>query len=125
MTRHVPPTPWTAQVQVQLRGQNREVVAIAYLDREETVLDLRLLCEGQQGMVALPLRDILRDILMHDPASIGLAHNHPSGDLSPSASDRRATQALCALLRPLGVRLADHLIIAGDKHVSFRALGLL
>ncbi len=54
-----------------------------------------------------------------------LAHNHPSGNPQPSQTDKRATQTLCAMLRPLGVNIADHIILAGDDRFSFRDLGLL
>lgn len=116
---------WMTHVEVKLRDQPRECVAIVYLDDAHEVLDLRLAEDQRSGEVRLPLRDILRDVLQHEPAAIGLAHNHPSGQALPSASDKQATQTLCAMLRPLGVQLADHVILAGKERVSFRALGLL
>lgn len=116
---------WLPEIEIRLQGQSREVVAIAYLDAAEEVLALRVSAEGGTGEVQLPLRDILRDVLETDPAALVLAHNHPSGDPHPSVTDRRATQTLCAMLRPLGVSIADHIILSGDKRVSFRDLGLL
>ena len=97
---------------------------IAYLDRRDGMLDMRVE-QGSHSALLLPLRDILRDVLDKDPASIVLAHNHPSGSPMPSAADKRATQSLRAMLRPIGVRLADHLIFAGKSRVSLRDLGLL
>lgn len=126
-----PPSPsghansWMPEIEIRLKGQSQEVVSIAYLDEAEEMLALRLSSDGAQGEVRLPLRDILRDVLDKDPAAIVLAHNHPSGDARPSASDRQATQALCAMLRPLGVSVADHIILTGDERISFRDLGLL
>jgi len=116
--------PWISEIELCLRDQDREHVVIAYLDRRDGMLDMRIE-QGSQNALQLPLRDILRDVLDKDPASIVLAHNHPSGSPMPSAADKRATQSLCAMLRPIGVRVADHLIFAGDRRVSLRDLGLL
>lgn len=116
---------WLSQIEVRLTGETREVVAIAYLDAAADVIGLRVAEDGTRAQIALPLRDILRDVLDHEAQSLVLAHNHPSGDPHPSASDQAATQALCAMLRPIGVRIADHIIVSGAKRISFRDLGLL
>lgn len=117
--------PWMPELEIQLRGQDQELVAIAYLDAQAETLGVRIITDGRQGDVILPLKDILRDVLDKNPRALIVAHNHPSGDPRPSAADREATQALCAMLRPLGVRVADHIILAGDERISFRDLGLL
>lgn len=117
--------PWAPELEIRLRGQDQELVAIAYLDAQAEMLGLRISTEGQSGEVMLPLKDILRDVLDKDPHALVLAHNHPNGDPRPSTTDRQATQALCAMLRPLGVRVADHIILAGEERISFRDLGLL
>jgi DNA repair protein RadC len=116
---------WLSQIEVRLTGETREVVAIAYLDAAEELIGLRVSGDGTAQQVQLPLRDILRDVLDHEAQSLVLAHNHPSGDPLPSATDQAATQALCAMLRPIGVQIADHIIVSGDKRISFRDLGLL
>lgn len=116
--------PWISEIELCLRDQEQEHVVIAYLDRRDGMLDMRIE-QGSQSALELPLRAILRDVLDKDPASIVLAHNHPSGSAMPSAADKRATQSLCAMLRPIGVRVADHLIFAGKSRVSLRDLGLL
>ena len=54
-----------------------------------------------------------------------IAHNHPSGDPSPSRADIEATRRLAEAAAALGIRLHDHLIFAGGDCRSFRALGLL
>jgi DNA repair protein RadC len=116
---------WLSQIEVRLNGETHEVVAIAYLDAAEELIGLRVSGDGSAAQVELPLRDILRDVLEHEAQSLVLAHNHPSGDPRPSATDHRTTQALCAMLRPIGVQVADHIILSGEKRVSFRKLGLL
>lgn len=110
---------------MRLNGATHEVVAIAYLDADEELVGLRVAGDGSTAQVELPLRDILRDVLDHQPQALVLAHNHPSGDPRPSATDQRATKTLCTMLRPIGVSIADHIIVSGDQRISFRDLGLL
>ncbi|MFM7028874.1 MAG: JAB domain-containing protein [Chakrabartia sp.] len=116
---------WLSQIEVRLNGATHEVVAIAYLDADEELVGLRVAGDGSTAQVELPLRDILRDVLDHQPQALVLAHNHPSGDPRPSATDQRATKTLCTMLRPIGVSIADHIIVSGDQRISFRDLGLL
>ncbi len=54
-----------------------------------------------------------------------LAHNHPSGDPTPSTHDRELTQAVKAAAGTVGVRFLDHLIIGDAASFSFKANGLL
>ncbi len=54
-----------------------------------------------------------------------VAHNHPSGDCSPSADDRRTTQDLMAAANALEIRLVDHLIVSRLRAFSFAKGGLL
>ena len=81
--------------------------------------------DGDRGAVGMPVRSIVLDAARHGSAAIVLAHNHPSGDPSPSESDLHATRQLAAVSRALGCRLVDHLVFAGDCCTSLRALGYL
>lgn len=66
------------------------------------------------------------DPAVHDHApSIIVVHNHPSGDPTPSAEDISLTRRLIEAGKVLGIKLLDHIVIAGEKFYSFRAQGLL
>lgn len=66
------------------------------------------------------------DPAVHDHApSIIVVHNHPSGDPTPSNEDISLTRRLSEAGKVLGIKLLDHIIIAGEKYYSFRAQGLL
>lgn len=102
-----------------------EKLAVLHLDGGRRLLGL---AEGQiaaQAEVNLPIRSIVADALRFGSAGLILAHNHPSGDESPSHADVDATRRLSAVLAELGVALHDHLIFAEGRISSFRALGLL
>ena len=70
-------------------------------------------------------REILELALRHHASGVILVHNHPGGSPNPSRQDRELTDTLSRLSSELGLRLLDHLIVAGDDFVSFRASGLL
>ena len=81
--------------------------------------------QGDECGGAFPLKKIVADALEYHAAGILLAHNHPSGDPRPSASDCQATRRLATAAEALNCRVLDHLIFAGGGCTSFQKLGLL
>jgi DNA repair protein RadC len=102
-----------------------EIVAFAYLDPQWRLLGARHSVGGMIGAITVPIRAVAADALVFDAAAVVMAHNHPSGDATPSAADRSMTKRLARMLDALGICLFDHLVITGDVVTSFRALGLL
>ncbi|WP_232090891.1 JAB domain-containing protein [Sphingomonas sp. HMP9] len=80
---------------------------------------------GGRDHVAISIRTIAVDALAFDAVGVVMAHNHPSGDATPSARDLAFTRALAAGLRTLEVVLVDHLVIAGDRVTSLRTMGVV
>lgn len=101
-----------------------EVAAIAYLDRGHRLLAMRHVAGGRDWL-ALPIRTIAADALAFGAQAAMLAHNHPSGDPTPSASDYAFTRRLARTLEELGVTLLDHVVLAAGGHTSLRAAGYL
>jgi DNA repair protein RadC len=81
--------------------------------------------QGDESGAEFPLRQIIADAAVHGSAGIVLAHNHPSGDPTPSDSDRRATRRLAAAAEALDCAVLDHLVFGGGECASFRKLGYL
>ncbi|MDP5279405.1 JAB domain-containing protein [Sphingomonas sp. DG1-23] len=102
-----------------------EVMAFAYLNGDQRVLGMRHTRSGAVDRLVLPIRDVAADALAFGAAAVVMAHNHPSGDPTPSVADREATRLLARALATLEMRLLDHLIVARDGITSFRRLGLL
>jgi len=75
--------------------------------------------------IVLPMAAIFKAALNHGAAGLIVAHNHPSGDPTPSRADIAATRRLAETAANLGLVLHDHLIFAGGECRSFRELGLL
>jgi len=102
-----------------------EELRVAHLDGEQRVLGVSLRTEFAPRMVDLPVREIVREAMALGARAIVLAHNHPSGDPTPSRADKTATRRLAQAARNLDIRLLDHLIFGARGCHSFRALGLL
>jgi DNA repair protein RadC len=85
----------------------------------------RTIAVEEQPSGDMPLRAIVRAALEREAAGLVIAHNHPSGDPTPSPEDIETTRDLAEIAARLGIRLHDHLIFAGSECSSFRALGLL
>ena len=105
-------------------GAATERVAVAYFDGERRLVALRHADGRMAGEVGLPVRAILAEALDVGAAGLVVAHNHPSGDPTPSDADRAATRLLSDTARQLGIALHDHLIF-GRECRSMRALGLI
>lgn len=81
--------------------------------------------EGDESGTQFPLRDIIADAAVHGSAGIVIAHNHPSGDPTPSESDFRVTRRLATAAEALDCAVLDHLVFGGADCTSLRRLGYL
>ena len=107
--------------------------------RDLAVEEFHVLALGSQSQVSgdlLITRGILNSSLVHPrevfraaiaeaAAGIIVVHNHPSGDPTPSADDRAVTRQLVEAGRLLDVPVYDHVVVAGERYVSFAEAGLL
>jgi len=95
------------------KEQKEERVFVLPLDANGRMLAKPILVSvgHQNGMAAIDAGAIFREALKAGAEEIIVAHNHPSGDLTPSKADIAATKELKSLGERLGVTLCDHLII--------------
>ncbi len=70
-------------------------------------------------------REVIKRALYHNAAAVVLAHNHPSGEVTPSKADRLITERLVQALGLVDIRVPDHLIVGGSQVFSFAEYGLL
>lgn len=97
---------------------------VAHVDDEARCIHLASY-DGGVDAVDIPVRSIIGDAIRFDSKGIVLAHNHPSGQATPSRSDKVATRALAIAAEAIDLTLLDHLVFAGQDCASFRRLGLL
>lgn len=102
----------------------RESVWVAHVDEKANCLHFSR-HDGEEAEASFPIGSIIADAARHGSAGIILAHNHPSGDPTPSDSDCRATRRLATAAEALDCTVVDHLVFGGGKCTSLRSLGLL
>jgi len=102
----------------------REHLWVAHVDDQARCIHLSH-HEGDEGGAALPLRQVIADASVHGSAGVIVAHNHPSGDPTPSPADRQITRRLALAGEAIDLAVLDHLVIAGQQCRSMREMGLL
>ncbi|MCX7970397.1 MAG: DNA repair protein RadC [Negativicutes bacterium] len=105
--------------------EQREVVYAALLSAKNQLLTVRRIAEGAVSQAVFHPREVFRAAISFGASAVIVAHNHPSGEVSPSEDDRRLTGRLKSAGEVIGIRLLDHLIIGGDKYYSFGREGNL
>lgn len=78
--------------------------------------------EGSAGTVTVDKRDILETAFRNNADKVILAHNHPNGVAAPSRDDMVLTSDFSSLFLSVGIRLADHIIVAGGEAVSLASV---
>lgn len=96
-----------------------------FLNTRGRILALRRISSGSDRLTVLDPRQVLRPAVELGAMAVVLAHNHPSGDPTPSHEDLSITRRIAAAADVLGVQLADHLIFGEDSYVSMAELGIL
>lgn len=102
-----------------LRERNREIFMVIFLDGQNQIIKMEELFEGSLTTSAIYPREVIQKVLAYDAASVILVHNHPSGALTPSTSDRAVTKKLQLALASIDVEVLDHLIVGGNEFFSF------
>ena len=110
---------------VRLGNEEVEVFRVFFLDSKLQVLAEEELERGTIDRAAVYPRTVIEAAMRHKATGIVLAHNHPSGDTTPSELDRTLTKAIVLAGAALDIRVVDHLIVSRDRVVSFRESGLL
>ncbi|MFK7829971.1 MAG: DNA repair protein RadC [Congregibacter sp.] len=112
-------------LQHHLGMHSREVFSCLFLDSQHRLLRCDDLFLGTLDGAAVYPREVAVRALQYRAAAVILAHNHPSGMVSPSGADRRITQRLRDALGLIEVRVLDHLIVGRGSCFSFAEAGLL
>lgn len=100
-----------------------EVVLLLCLDSQNRVISCTEMGRGVVNSVETSVRRMLETALSCKASTVILSHNHPDGTALPSREDNAVTKQLDAAFRMIGIRLADHIIVAGDDYISYRDSG--
>ncbi len=109
-----------------LQGRDTEHLVVVALDARGRPVATETIGIGSDGFTIVCSRTILRWALAQPGVqSIALAHNHPSGDPSPSSQDRNVTRLVHQAGRQVGIRLVEHLIVGGVRWTSLAEEGVI
>jgi DNA repair protein RadC len=114
-----------AALRPRFRHESREHFMVIALDAKQHPLAELHIATGGLTACAFSPADVFRPVLRHAAACIVLAHNHPSGDPTPSDDDIVLTRKLALLGIQLGIRVVDHVILGHETYFSFLDAGLL
>jgi len=103
----------------------REALVVALLSRKQRLVGVRHLYSGSVSGTPVRIAELFEDAVRRTAPAILLAHNHPSGDPTPSADDIRTTREAAQAGRLLGIDVIDHVVFGAGRWVSLRRSGLL
>lgn len=103
----------------------REQFRVLFLDKRNHLIADEIQGRGTVDHTPVYPREVARRSLELGATAIILAHNHPSGDPTPSASDVRMTREIVSVLDPLGIIVHDHVILGREGHTSLKGLKLI
>ena len=110
---------------LNMAGLEREEFRVLYLNQQNQLIAHETLFAGSISSTEVHPREVVKRALYFNAAAVILAHNHPSGETTPSQADKALTQRLVQVLQLVDIRVPDHLIVGGRQIYSFAEHGLL
>ncbi|NGM74731.1 JAB domain-containing protein [Sphingobacterium sp. SGL-16] len=101
----------------------RESFYALYFNTKLDIVGYRKIADGGLDTVMVDMRLIMSSALLCNATRIAIAHNHPSGTMTPSAADRALTKKIIEAGKLLDIQLLDHIVLTADIYYSFRDEG--
>lgn len=108
-----------------LEGIDREHFVVAALDTKNQPTFINTVHIGSLNASIVHPREVMKPAILSNAASIIVAHNHPSGDPSPSKEDIQVTKRLGEAGKMLGIELLDHIILGENSFISLKEKGYI
>ncbi len=118
------PAEAAALIQYEMGSLQQENVWVMLLDTRNRHLKTERVYQGSVNTSQIRLGEIFREAVKINAAGVIVAHNHPSGDPSPSPDDVAVTRALVEAGKLLDIPVLDHLVIGHGRFVSLKERGL-
>ena len=103
-----------------LRYETHEKFVVVILNAKNKVLCIRQISVGSLSSAVVHPREVFREAIINHAAAIICAHNHPSGDPTPSKEDKDLTNSLAGTGKIIGIPVLDHLVIGDGSYYSFK-----
>jgi DNA repair protein RadC len=108
-----------------LADLDHEEFGALFLDNANHVINFEIVSQGGITAMYIDPRIVFKKALLYNAVSIIVAHNHPSGQLTPSKADEVLTQRLVDGARYLDIKFLDHIIVGDNGYYSFAEKGIL
>lgn len=109
----------------KLHDYTHEVFACLFLDNRHRLIKFTELFQGTINQAVVHPREVVKQSLYYNATAVIIAHNHPSGDVIPSAADLAITKQLQDALALVEIKLLDHIIVGSHKTFSCAEMGYL
>jgi len=111
-------------IMYEMRALHQEEVWVLFLDVRNRFMGKHEVYKGSLNTSMIRLGDLFREAVKRNAAAVIVAHNHPSGDPSPSPDDVAVTRMMVEAGRLLDIPVHDHLVIGMGRFVSMKERGL-
>jgi len=108
-----------------IAGKHQEYFICISLNGANEVIEKRVVTIGLLDKSPVHPREVFADVIADRAAAVIFAHNHPSGELQPSAADLRIHEQLTEAAKILGLSVLDHVIVTRKGYYSFQEAGLI
>ncbi len=109
----------------RLRDEKQEHVVVLLLNTKNRLIGDVTVTKGTLDSSLLHPREVYREAIRHSASSVILAHNHPSGDPTPSGEDVQITRRIYQAGQIVGIELLDHVVIGDGRWVSLKQQGVV
>lgn len=103
-----------------LVDNSREQFVAIYLDGSHSIIAYSVVSIGTANASQIHAREVYQMAVLSGAVSVIVSHNHPSGNVEPSAEDKKVTQNLKSAGALLGIKLLDHVIVSDEAMLSLR-----
>ena len=105
-------------------GKNeQELFLVITLNADPGITAIHIASLGSSNTIVIQPREIFRHAIRDNATAIVIAHNHPSGELTPSPEDLEMTEKIIEAGKILGIKVKDHIILTKQHYYSFRQAG--
>lgn len=112
-------------IRASIKDKAKEHFKLILLNTRNRIIGISTISIGTLDANLVHPREVFKDAISHNAASVILVHNHPSGNREPSEDDLEITKRLVEAGRILGIEVLDHIIITKDRFLSFKEKRLM
>jgi len=109
---------------LNLVNRDREVLIIFALNAKGDIIGMNEASIGELSSTVVHPREVAKFLVLSNAAAAIVAHNHPSGDATPSDGDLLATERLVDMGKVIGIKLIDHIIVGENGYYSMDEHGI-